>query len=229
MKKLFISILTLVLALTMIGCSNKNEKSASSEKKTESIEESSNKSEKNSKVLVAYFTYGENVNLPDNVDASSSASIQVWDNKITGNVGVLANIISEEIGADTFSIKTVEKYSGTYDEVVNQGQQENVEKARPNLSTHIENLDEYETIFIGFPNWWYDMPMAMYSFFDEYDFSGKNIVLFSSSGGSGFSDTVETIKGLEPDANIENEITIGASDVTNAKNELKDWLDSIEY
>lgn len=70
------------------------------------------------------------------------------------------------------------------------GQEEKRANARPELSSHIEDLDRYDTIFLGFPNWWGDMPMAVYSFLDEYDFSGKTIVPFVTSGGSGFSNTM---------------------------------------
>ena len=124
-----------------------------------------------SSLLVAYFSYAENAALPDDVDVSASASIQPWNGALTGNTGVVADMIAQATGADLFSIRTVEQYPDTYDATLDQGQQEQSDGARPELATHLENLDSYDTIFLGFPNWWGDMPMAVYTFLDEVDLS----------------------------------------------------------
>ena len=116
-----------------------------------------------SSLLVAYFSYAENAALPDDVDVSASASIQPWNGALTGNTGVVADMIAQATGADLFSIRTVEQYPDTYDATLDQGQQEQSDGARPELATHLENLDSYDTIFLGFPNWWGDMPMAVYT------------------------------------------------------------------
>ena len=102
-------------------------------------------------ILIAYFTYGENANLSNGAEVSSSASIQNWNGEVTGNAGVLAHMIHDAIEADLFSIRTVDPYPSTYDETVAQGRSENDADARPTLAVHIENLDQYDTIFIGFP------------------------------------------------------------------------------
>jgi len=86
-------------------------------------------------------------------------------------------------------------------------------------------LEQYDTIFIGYPNWWGDMPMSLYSFFDEYDFSGKTIVPFNTHGGSGFSNTISTIAGLEPGANVnENGFTVSGNNVQEAESDIIAWL-----
>lgn len=100
---------------------------------------------------------------------------------------------------------------------------------RSELANHIANLDDYDTIFVGYPNWWYDMLMAMYSFFDEYDLSNKTIIPFNTSGGSAFSDTINTIKKLEPNANVIEGITIRAEDVESSQNEINEWLNDLGY
>lgn len=102
-------------------------------------------------MLVAYFSYAENADLPDGTDASASASIQVWNGETTGNTGVVAAMIAETTGADLFSIQTVEKYPDTYDATIDQGQQERNANARPALATHAEDLDRYDVVFLGFP------------------------------------------------------------------------------
>ena len=180
-------------------------------------------------LLVAYFSYAENAELPDGVDASSTASIQVWNDEITGNTGVVAAMIADATGADLFSIETVEKYPDTYDETVDQGQEERNVGARPELATHVENLDSYEVIFLGFPNWWGDMPMAVYSFLDEVDLSGKMIVPFVTSGGSGFSDTIRTIESMESGASVQEGLSVSGSSAAGAQDQVTEWLDDLGY
>lgn len=180
-----------------------------------------------SSFLVAYFSYAENAALPDDVDASASASIQPWNGALTGNTGVVADMIAQATGADLFSIRTVEQYPDTYDATIDQGQQEQSDGARPELATHLENLDSYDTIFLGFPNWWGDMPMAVYTFLDEVDLSGKTVIPFVTSGGSGFSNTISTIQQMEPQATVQEGLSIGASSATGAQQQVESWLSEL--
>jgi|GEM_PF-51329 len=180
-----------------------------------------------SSLLVAYFSYAENAALPDDVDASASASIQPWNGALTGNTGVVADMIAQTTGADLFSIRTVEQYPNTYDATIDQGQQEQSDGARPELATHLENLDSYDTIFLGFPNWWGDMPMAVYTFLDEVDLSGKTVIPFVTSGGSGFSNTISTIQQMEPQATVQEGLSIGASSATGAQQQVESWLSEL--
>lgn len=180
-----------------------------------------------SSLLVAYFSYAENAALPDDVDASASASIQPWNGALTGNTGVVADMIAQATGADLFSIRTVEQYPDTYDATIDQGQQERSDGARPELATHLENLDSYDTIFLGFPNWWGDMPMAVYTFLDEVDLSGKTVIPFVTSGGSGFSNTISTIQQMEPQATVQEGLSIGASSATGAQQQVESWLSEL--
>ena len=180
-----------------------------------------------SSLLVAYFSYAENAALPDDVDASASASIQPWNGALTGNTGVVADMIAQATGADLFSIRTLEQYPDTYDATIDQGQQEQSDGARPELATHLENLDSYDTIFLGFPNWWGDMPMAVYTFLDEVDLSGKTVIPFVTSGGSGFSNTISTIQEMEPQATVQEGLSIGASSATGAQQQVESWLSEL--
>lgn len=220
MKKRTVSILlAAMLALSMTACGNSKDQE----------EQSNAAAQGGSNMLVAYFTYAENADLPEDVDASSSASIQTWNDEMTGNTGAVAHMISEATGADLFSIQTVEKYPDSYDATVDQGQEEQSEDARPELATHIENLDSYETIFLGFPNWWGDMPMAMYSFLDEYDLSGKTIVPFVTSGGSGFSGSISEIESMESGADVQEGLDLSDSSAMDAQNDVNEWLEGLGY
>lgn len=101
-------------------------------------------------------------------------------------------MIQQETRGELFRIETEKTYPSDYDELVDYGREEPDEDSRPTLSSHVENMDEYDVVFLGYPNWWFDMPMAVYSFLDEYDFSGKTNIPFCTHGGSGFSNTVAT-------------------------------------
>lgn len=242
MRKITLLSMVIVVSMLITACGSSTGKSdtvntgttnerISEDAANQSAEESKkgNTDKSKSKALVAYFSYADNAEFPDDIDASSSASIQNWGDEITGNTGVVAHMISEAAGADLFSIQTVEKYPPTYDEAIDQGQQEKEDNARPELANRIENLEQYDTVFIGFPTWWYDMPMAMYSFFEEYDFSGKTIYMFCTSGGSEFLDTTDSVKKLEPDAEVIEGISIGDSSSLDAENEIKDWIQELGF
>lgn len=100
----------------------------------------------------------------DGVDASSGASRLVSDGKLQGNTEYVATVIREATGGDLFEIKTVHTYPGTHKELIDAAKKESDEDARPALATHIKNLNEYDVVFVGFPNWWYDMPQPLYTF-----------------------------------------------------------------
>lgn len=236
MKKFTAMILTLVLAVSFTACAGTKEKekektappSTQSASSTTEPTSAENNNAENSKILIAYFSYGENAEFPDDVDASASASIQMLDGKITGNTGLIADYIAKATGGDIFSILTAEKYPSTYDETIDAGRAEKNNNVKPAIATHIDNLDDYDTIFIGFPNWWYGMPMVMHSFFDEYDFSGKTIIPFCTSGGSAFSDSINEMKKLEPNAVVMDDgLHIGASSASGAESKVNEWIDGL--
>lgn len=135
-----------------------------------------------------------------------------------------------DAGGDLFSIRTSVVYPADGGELIDYAAQEQEENARPELTTHIENLDGYDTIFIGYPNWWADLPMAVYSFFDEYDFSGKTIIPFNVHNGSRFSRTIQTIQELEPDATVvEDGFTVSKQTVAEAAEDVAAWLEDLGY
>ena len=234
MKKNVALLMAVCLIMSLAACSqsdqNTEESSSTvSDDSGNSPEDNSNSEAENKteKILIAYFSYGENADLPDGVDASASASIQLLDGKITGNTGLVANYIQKATGGDLFSIRTVKAYSDDYNTVIEEGQAEKNNNEKPELSSHIDNLDDYNTVFIGFPNWWYGMPMVMYSFLDEYDFSGKTIVPFCTSGGSGFSDAISEIKEAEPNATVLDGLHISGSGASRSESEVSEWVNGL--
>lgn len=177
-------------------------------------------------ILIAYFTAAEN----SGVDAVASASYTTLDGEAVGRVQALAERIQQNVGGDLFSIRTSVVYPADGGELIDYAAQEQEENARPELTTHIENLDGYDTIFIGYPNWWADLPMAVYSFLDEYDFSGKTIIPFNVHNGSRFSRTIQTIQELEPDATVvEDGFTVSEQTVADAAEDVAAWLEGLGY
>lgn len=147
----------------------------------------------------------------------------------TGNTETVANFIHEAVGGEIVKLETEQTYPSDYDELVDFAQQEQRENARPALTTRIENIDEYDTIFLGYPNWWGDMPMPIYTFLDEYDLSGKTIAPFITHGGSGLSGTPENIKEEEPNATVTDGLAISGSSARNSESDVREWLSEIGF
>lgn len=231
MKKISAFLLALTVTLGLTACSNEENKSVENSKTTNTEDTTSNDSSLNrdGKVLIAYFTMPEDVDT-EGVDAVSGASIVVKDNQVMGNVEYMANVIHETVGGDLFQIETVEDYPLDHEPLVDQAAQEQDDNVRPELSTHVENMDAYDTIILGYPNWWGDMPQALYTFLEEYDLSGKTIIPFCPHGGSGFSNTINTIEELQPNSTVsEDGLTIARDDVVDSEQTIVEWLKSLGY
>ena len=181
-------------------------------------------------VLIAYFSRVGNTDFPEDVDAVSSASLLRKDGALYGNTQYVAALIQQATGGDLFLIETAKKYPADYDETDQLGGKENRERSRPALASHVDDIAGYDMIYLGYPNWYYDMPMAVYAFLEEYDLSGKTIIPFVTSGGSGFSKSISEIQNLQPNAEV---LTEGYK-VTHSKiddvtlEDIEQWLDSLE-
>ncbi|MBW9199996.1 flavodoxin [Bacteroidales bacterium SW299] len=177
------------------------------------------------KVLVVYFTSPET----DGVDTSSGASRIVADGKLYGNTEYVADLISQKTGGDLFQIKTANAYPGTHKELLDASKREIDAKARPKLTSHIQRLKDYDVIFVGFPNWWYDMPMPLYSFFDAYDFTGKTLIPFCTHAGSRFSQAEKTIAALEKGAKMQKGLAISRKNLGEAETAIQNWLQRMGF
>jgi len=158
--------------------------------------------QKNNRALVAYFSH-------------------------SGNTRIIAQRIREYIGGDIFEIVTVSKYPENYNSVVEQARKEAVSKYLPELKTTVENMVSYNTIIVGYPNWWGTIPRPIAKFLSDYDFSGKSIAAFCTHEGSGLGRSVLDIKAICPDSTILESIAIRGSYVKNAEKEISVWLHKI--
>ena len=236
LKRLFSIMLAVVVISSMFtGCgsssakNNQTTKNDSAEKSSDinsssnAVTEAVQNNTDYENILIAYFSVPENVDT-DGIDANSGASIVVKNKDVLGNMQYMAMTIQEAIGGELFRIETKEKYPLEHETLVNQAKEEQNEEVRPELATHIENVEQYDIIFLGYPNWWGDMPQPLYTFLEEYDFSGKTIIPFNSHGGSGFSNTIEEIKKLQPNATVKDDgLSISRNDVADSEQEITDW------
>ncbi|MBR0163990.1 MAG: hypothetical protein IJQ12_04880 [Lachnospiraceae bacterium] len=177
--------------------------------------------------LVIYFSRMGVTDYPEDVDVISSASLLMDGDTLKGNAQMMAEWIAEATGGDLHEILTVKKYAADYNECITDTRQEQGDNARPELASTLTGLENYSTIHFVFPNWWGDLPMAVYTFFDTYDFSGKEIIVSCTHGGSRFSGTVSTIAGLEPEAVVTEGIELYADRVPGAKEEVMNWVSGL--
>lgn len=179
-----------------------------------------------SKILIAYFTWAENTVVGTdsiNVDASSSASL------VTGNTAIMAGYVEEVTGGDLFSIVVTNPYPSDYDECLNRANREKSQNARPELKYSVENMDEYDIVFLGYPNWWYTIPMAVHTFLESYDFEDKTVIPFCAHGTGGLASTVRDIRSAIPKATVLDALGISRSDMRNAETKVKSWLNNLGF
>ena len=140
-----------------------------------------------------------------------------------GNTEVAAGIIKELTDADMFKIEQKQAYSKDYNECIAQAQADQKRDARPELKSYPESIENYDTIYLGFPNYWSTMPMAVFTFLEHFDFSGKKIRPFCTNEGSGMGTSVEDIRKLCPGAEVEDGLSIHGSHVQECDELLKEW------
>lgn len=152
-----------------------------------------------SKVLIAFFSWG-------------------------GNTKGIAEEIQSQTGADLFEIELVHPYSSDYNTVLDEAQRDQNAQTRPEIKNHVENMEQYDTIILGYPNWWASIPMPIASFLEEYDFSGKTIIPFCSHGGGRFGQSLTAITKLAPDAAMGEALSVHYSGGSSLSSDVSEWL-----
>lgn len=213
MKKI---ILLLILSLIVVGLGI-SEVTAVSDAETQA-NDILNKNNTDSKILVVYFSRtGENYNV---------GNVEV------GNTAIVASYIKDYLKADSFEIIPVNKYPDKYQECLNQATKEKNENARPEIQNKITNFDQYDTIFVGYPIWWGDLPMIMHTFFESYDFNGKKVIPFNTHEGSGDAGTYTTVQKDLPKANVTTDglaLDGKTARSDDGKQKTIDWLKGLGY
>lgn len=215
MKKIIGLLITLVIMFSFSACSakdtgtsetaneNDNHSSEAVSAEANNSNESSDKTETGKKILVVCFS-------------------------ATGNTKAVSEKIVEVTGADYFEIIPTEPYSESdlnySDDGCRANREQQDETARPSISGNIENIEQYEVVLIGHPIWWGMEPRIMDTFMESYDFSGKTLANFCTSGGSGINTSTENLKALSTEANwLDGKRFSGRADT----DEIQTWIDSL--
>lgn len=224
MKKIAAAGLAGVLACALAACGSTGQTSTPAPETT-----TANETELSGESTEAETPRDSETEVPETVgaDGNSGNSLVVYFSW-SGNTRTVAEEIGKQTGAKLFELVPSTPYSEDYDTVLEEAQNEQSENARPEIAETMEGFEDYDVIYLGYPNWWGDMPMIIYSFLDEYDLSGKTIVPFCTSGGSGFSGSLNTIRSMEPEAKMLDGLSLGSSEAENPEQAVAEWLASNE-
>lgn len=177
-----------------------------------------------SNILVAYFSRVGNTVFEDGVDVVASASLNLENGEFVGNAEYLAKMAQEITGGDLFLIKTEDTYPSAYRDTTDAAKEEQNAGSRPALTSHVENMDQYDAVVLIYPCWWGELPMPLYTFLEEYDFSEKTILPLCTHEGSGMGSSARVIARLCPDANLLTGLAVRGSNAPSAQSDVKSWI-----
>lgn len=140
-----------------------------------------------------------------------------------GNNEVVAEFVQKVVGGDLFEVETVKSYSPDYYECIDEAQKELRAAARPELKRYPESLDGYDVIFVGYPNWWGTMPMAMFTLLEKYDLSGKKIIPFCTNEGSGMGSSERDLVKLCKGANVMRGLAVHGAEAAQSEKQVAEW------
>ena len=244
MKKFIAILLALLMLLSLSACGSKSsedtpagsqppvsaqEPASSPAEEENDVENPSSEddAEYGSSILVAYFSRSGNTVWEDGVDAVTSASINVMqDGQFAGNAELLAGMARQVTNGDLFLIQTADTYPSGYRDTTDLAKVEQNNGVRPALASHVENMDQYDTIVLVYPNWWGNLPQALYTFLEEYEFSGKTILPLCTHEGSRMGSTERTIASLCPDATLMDGLAVRGGSAAGAQSEVETWINN---
>ena len=218
MKKLLTFTVSSALVFSLAACSGQ---SAPSENTTAAAEEAEEITAEAATETSVNTDASEETIAPEE---ASGGGVLVAYFSWSGNTEQMAQIIAEETGADLFEIAPAAPYTDDYNELLDIAQQEQADNARPELAAQVENWDSYDTVFVGYPNWWSDAPMAVYTFLESYDWTGKTLIPFNTSASGGFGRSLSGIGESAAGAEILEGIAFTESELPDAENCITEWL-----
>ncbi len=145
-----------------------------------------------------------------------------------GNTEIVAEMIADITGGDLFEVETVKPYAADYYACTDEAKKELREGARPELKAYADSLDDYDTIFVGFPNWWGTMPMAMFTFLEHYNLEGKRILPFCTNEGSGMGGSERDLKKICRGAKVESGLSIHGAEAANSRSKVEAWIKGLK-
>ena len=228
MRKIILLALMIMGTLLLAGCGGDNGQKSSADTKTSavvsekvSVETPDPKQQPagKGKVLVVYFS-----RTGDNYQVGYIEK---------GNTHIMADMIAETTGADTFEIKTVKSYPEDYRECTEVAAKEREDNARPEISGKVPNWQDYDTVFLGYPIWWSDMPMAVYTFMESYDWTGKTVIPFCTSAGDVLTGRESDIPRYAKGATLKEGLGLEGKRVQEkpdtVRPQVEKWLEGLGY
>ncbi len=220
MKKVLSLLLSSLLALSLAACNGgtlSSNGNGASEPSTQSSEPPASEAPSGSempagtsepttqagRILIAYFSW-------------------------SGNTERMAQMIQAETGGDLFEIAPATPYTDDYNELLDIARQEQADDARPELASQVENWDSYDVVFVGYPDWWSDAPMLIYSFLETYNWEGKTLVPFCTSGGSGFGRSLDKLPDSASGATVLEGLHVSGSRVEGAGEDIANWIGGLD-
>lgn len=208
MKKFLLALLVMLVFVTGCSSNNQSNNDESSGNTNESQDDTNDqRTTEDSNILIAYFSK-------------------------TGNTEAIAQEIQSLTNGTLVEIETVEPYPDSYSETVDIAESEKEANARPEISTTVDNMDQYDTIFIGYPIWWYTYPQVILTFFDNYDLTGKTIVPFVTHGGSGMSGTEDDMREYlsDKDVTVLDGLAVSRNDIEEDQSQtVTNWLEELGF
>lgn len=242
MRRLCIALLLLFPSLTFMGCGedynepeqeipSQPDNSDEGDGEGDGDEDDNNpdnpESSGSGKILIAYFSRWGNTDYPADVDASTGASVQIRNGNKFGTTQIVAQYIQSAVGGDIHLIETTNRYPVDFDDVRDLNHSEQAAGTLPTLRSRIDNITNYDIIFVGYPVWAVDVPQAIKTFLASYDLKGKTIVPFCTHDGYGAGRSFTTVKNAASGATTLDGIALLASDVPNAESRVNSWLKEI--
>ena len=240
MKKIVSALLAMAMMISMSACQSQTQSQSQPESSKPSMPQSQTTVElessttdqgentDESRVLIAYFSLGRNAEYPDDVDASTSASLVLENGQQYGTTEYMANLIQQNVGGDIHMIQTINPYPADFDAVVDRNHAEMDADTLPELVESDLDISQYDTVFIGYPIWATNAPQAIFSFLSEYDLADKTIIPFCThdgyGAGSSYTDIAEAVPGA---AQVLDGLAIQAPDVSGAAGTVAQWLQEI--
>ena len=233
MKKIFFLLLAIGMMCTISACGTRPQSDTENTEpptvqQTVEPSESAQSTEleepsQQSNILIAYFSLWDNAPWGEVIDANTSASVVVDGNSAIGTNGYMARMIQDTVGGDIHMILAEEPYPANFDEVVDINHQETSRA----ISSKVENMEQYDVVFIGYPVWATTLPQAVRAFLSEYDFSGKTVIPFCTHNGYGAGRSFSAVAELAVGAETLEGLAIHAAEITDSKDAVVEWLNGL--
>lgn len=223
-RRSFITLSSAAVLAAVSGCSllGREEKSETPRGQTTQVTVATD----SARMIVVYFSLPE-TDKTTGLSEEEENSVIVVDGKALGNTQYVAQLIAQDTGAQTARIETVEAYPLEHQQLIDKAQKEQDDKARPQIQK-LPDMSAYNTIFLGYPIWWSDIPMPLYTFLEQTDLKGKTIIPFSTHGGSGLADTPQAIAGAAQGATVsDHALSISRDQMEGAPAAVTSWMSEL--